>query len=132
MTTHEFDGHIDMQSLEDPPYHEPMVVMRECEEAQADFAKRFGTSRVIREVYEDCDLHRALKNTGYTIRRKDYYRNGKYTGKVKDYYAPVVEGKQFPDWMQDHSAEPRYLRGRGGNMYPAEFVEMYPYTFGKR
>ena len=27
---------------------------------------------------------------------------------------------------------PKYVRGRGGRMYPAEFVEMYPYTFGRR
>ena len=56
-------------------------------------------SRVIREIYEDCDLHRALMNTGYTMYRKNYYgaceangfKAGKYTGKVVDYYAPAID-----------------------------------------
>ena len=89
-------------------------------------------SRVVREVNENCDLHKALMNTGWKIHRKPYYHNGRYTGRVVDYYAPVVEGKLFPDWMRDRSAEPRYVRGRGGNSYPAELIEMYPYTFGRR
>jgi len=87
-------------------------------------------SRVIREVYADCDLHKALMNTGYVVRREHYYQKGMYTGKVKDFYTPVIESKQFPDWMRDWSAEPRYLRGRDGNAYPSELVEMYPYSYG--
>ena len=89
-------------------------------------------SRVVREVYEDCDLHKALKNTGYAIHRKEYCPKGKSTGMVKDVYVPMVEGKQFPDWMRDRSSDPRYIVGRGGRTYPAELIEMYPYTFGRR
>jgi hypothetical protein len=33
---------------------------------------------------------------------------------------------------RDWGAEPRYVIGRGGNAYPAEFIEMFPYTYGKR
>ena len=89
-------------------------------------------SRVIREVNENCDLHQALINTGYEVRRKNYYLKGKYTGKVVYYYAPAVEPNQYPPGFErDWSAEPRYTVGRDGNAYPAEFVEMYPYTYGR-
>ena len=104
---------------------------RQLEEERAEVEKMFGTSRVIREVYEDCDLHRALINMGYEVRRENFYFNGRYTGKVKDFYVPTKEGKQFPGCVRDYSAEPRYIVGRGGNAYPAEFLEMYPYTFGR-
>jgi len=49
------------------------------------------TERVIRTPYEDCDLHRALMNTGYSMYRKDYYHNGLHTGLVVDYYAPAID-----------------------------------------
>ena len=48
-------------------------------------------SRVIRVPYENCDLHQALMNTGYAVYRKNYYENGKYTGKAVDYYAPAID-----------------------------------------
>ena len=56
-------------------------------------------SRVIREIYEDCDLHKALMNTGYTMYRKNYYgaceangfKAGMDTGKVVDYYVPAID-----------------------------------------
>jgi len=48
-------------------------------------------SRVIRTPYENCDLHQALMNTGYAVYRKNYYHNGKHTGKVVDYYAPAID-----------------------------------------
>ena len=90
-------------------------------------------SRVIREVNENCDLHKALMNTGYAIRRKNYYIKGRYTGKVVDYYAPVYNQNEVTlGGVRDWSSEPRYVRGRGGRMYPAEFVEMFPYTYGSR
>ena len=88
-------------------------------------------SRVIREPNENCDLHKALINTGYEIRRKNYDLKGMYTGKVVDYYAPVYDLNEVtPGCVRDWSAEPRYVRGRGRNSYSAEFVEMYPYSYG--
>ena len=90
-------------------------------------------SRVIREVYENCDLHQALMNTGYEIRRKNYYRDGKYTGKVIDYYVPAFDPNEMPPGcVRDWSSEPRYVQGRGGNSYSAESVEMFPSTYGRR
>ena len=89
--------------------------------------------RVIREPNEDCDLHQALINTGYEIRRANYYLNGKYTGKVKDFYAPVYDRNEVtPGCVRDRSAEPRYIRGRSGRMYSAEFIDQFPYTYGRR
>jgi hypothetical protein len=87
--------------------------------------------RVIQRPYEDCDLHQALMNTGYELYRKRYYINGKDTGKDIAYYAPDYSKKPMPEGcVRDWSAEPRYVRGRGGNFYPSEFVAMYPYTYG--
>ena len=40
-----------------------------------------------------------------------------------------MPGGRMPEGYWD--AEPRYTRGRGGNAYPAEFLEMYPYTYGR-
>jgi hypothetical protein len=40
-----------------------------------------------------------------------------------------MPGGRMPDGYWD--SRPRYVRGRGGNAYPAEFIEMYPYTFGR-
>ena len=89
-------------------------------------------SRVVRKPNEDCELHQALMNTGYVIYRKNYYLNGMYTGKVVDYYAPVCDSnEELPGCERDWSAEPKYVIGRGGNRYPAEFVAMYPYTYGR-
>jgi hypothetical protein len=89
-------------------------------------------SRVIREPYEDCDLHKALMNTGYEIRGEKYYLNGMYTGEWISYYAPAIEANKYPPgFVRDWSAEPRYIIGRGGNAYPAEFIEMFPYTYGR-
>ena len=48
-------------------------------------------SHIVREVYEDCDLHKALMNTGYSMYRKTYYHNGLYTGLAVDYYAPAIK-----------------------------------------
>ena len=50
-----------------------------------------SNSRVIQEQYEECDLHKALMNTGYEVHRKDFCIRGKDTGKVVDYYAPAVD-----------------------------------------
>jgi len=90
-------------------------------------------NRVIRTPYEDCDLHRALMNVGYTMYRRNYYgKDGKDTGKVIDYYAPAIKTNEImPGCVRDWSAEPRYVFGRGGNSYPAELEEMYPYTYGR-
>ena len=57
-------------------------------------------SHIIREVYEDCDLHKALMNVGYEIYRKDYYIAGKYTGKKVDYYAPAID---YTTWQGSES-----------------------------
>ena len=89
-------------------------------------------NRIVRPVFEDCDLHRALMNTGYVVYREAYYAHGKYTGRVKDYYAPKVDPNWYPPGcVRDWAAEPRYTVGRGGNTYPSELVEMYPYTYGR-
>jgi hypothetical protein len=63
-------------------------------------------SHVMREVYEDCDLHKALMNVGYKVYRKNYYENGKYTGKVVDYYAPAI------DYTTQKSESPSAIRWR--------------------
>ena len=61
----------------------PLKIRQLCERA--------GNERVIQVPYENCDLHQALMNTGYAVYRKNYYYNGKYTGKVVDYYAPAID-----------------------------------------
>ena len=48
-------------------------------------------SHIIREPYENCNLHKALMNVGYEIYRKHYYIAGKYTGKKFYYYAPATD-----------------------------------------
>ena len=53
--------------------------------------EKSSNPRVIQEPYEDCDLHKALMNTGYEVHRKDFCIRGKDTGKVVDYYAPAVD-----------------------------------------
>jgi hypothetical protein len=59
-------------------------------------------SRVIREPNENCDLHQALINTGYKIRREHYSHNGMHTGKVIDYYAPAIDYTTYKS--ESHSA----------------------------
>jgi len=58
-------------------------------------------SHVMKEVYNDCDLHKALMNVGYAIHRKNYYVDGMYTGKVVDYYAPAID---FSSQMRESPA----------------------------
>ena len=41
-----------------------------------------------------------------------------------------MSGGRMPEGYWD--SRPRYIRGRGGNAYPAEFIEMFPYTYGRR
>jgi hypothetical protein len=91
-------------------------------------------SRVVREPLTNCPLHKALMNVGYEIYRKNYYEKGtgKCTGKVVDYYAPAYDpNKILPGCVRDWSSEPHYVIGRGGNAYPAEFIDMYPYSYGR-
>jgi hypothetical protein len=79
-------------------------------------------SRVIRSPNEDCDLHQALINTGYEVRRENYYLKGKYTGKVKDFYAPVYDPNELiPGCVRDWANEPRYRLGEDGNAYPYSY-----------
>jgi hypothetical protein len=40
-----------------------------------------------------------------------------------------MPGGRMPDGYW--ASSPRYVRGRGGNSYPAEFIEMYPYSYGR-
>jgi len=88
-------------------------------------------SDVTREVYEDCDLHRALMNTGYKVYRKKCYEGGRLIRTV-DFYVPEDYREwEPPEWMIDRSGDCCYRMGRGGNFYPVEFLEMYPYTYGK-
>jgi hypothetical protein len=53
------------------------------------------TDHVIRVPYEDCDLHMALMNTGYSMYRENYYHNGLYTGLVVDCYAPTIDYSSY-------------------------------------
>jgi hypothetical protein len=86
--------------------------------------------RVFQKPYEDCPLHQALMNTGYELYRKQYCVNGRDTGKFVAYYAPDYSKKPIPEGcVRDWSAEPRYIRVKGGNCYPVEVVEMAPYTY---
>jgi len=89
--------------------------------------EKSSNPRVIQEPYEDCDLHRALMNTGYRIIREEYRIRGKDTGKKIDYYAPESKN-EFPAWMIENPLQGAYKVGGGGRIYPAEVYEMYPYT----
>jgi hypothetical protein len=42
MTTHEFDAYFDMQPLEDPPYHEQVLMMEEFERTREATLKQQG------------------------------------------------------------------------------------------
>jgi len=42
MTSHEFDAYLDMQPLEDPPYHEQIAVMHELERTRESALKQQG------------------------------------------------------------------------------------------
>jgi hypothetical protein len=64
--------------------------------------ERSSNPRVIQEPYENCDLHQALINVGYEIRRKTYCINGKDTDKVVDYYAPAIDYTTYKS--ESHSA----------------------------
>ena len=65
-------------------------------------------NRIVQEVNENCELHQALINTGYAIYRKNYYLDGKYTGRVVDYYAPVFDRNEvIPGCVRDWATEPR-------------------------
>ena len=84
-------------------------------------------------MYFDCDLHRALMNTGYIIASNFNPFRSEWKP-LKTWYVPKpdvpnpnagVPKYEQGDWQL------RYVRGRGGNTYPAEFLEMYPYTFGR-
>ena len=87
-------------------------------------------SHIMREVYENCDLHTALMNTGYVIERKDYSINGKYTGKKVDFYRPAYEpmdtnvmSTTFTTFSDSGSAlyqttSPIYVQGADGKDYP--------------
>ena len=82
-------------------------------------------SRVIREIYTDCDLHTALMNTGWRMRRENYYEKGKYTGLVKDYYEPVPD----PDKWSSMRATEMDLQEMYGNSAVQEYKAMNPYSY---
>jgi hypothetical protein len=42
MTSHEFDAYLDMQSIEEPPYHEQLAVMHEIEHTRETTLKQQG------------------------------------------------------------------------------------------
>jgi hypothetical protein len=66
------------------------------------------------------DLEWALTKTGW-----DKFYHGKGFPSPTGYHWKVWRpGTPFID------SPLRYVRGRGGNFYPAEFVEMFPYTYG--
>jgi len=92
-------------------------------------------------------LHQALENVGYTLYQGHYA--GRYTARCflveptgnyqcKDIgrslyrHRPLsAENQALLDRARKRwAAEPQYVVGRGGNMYPAEFVEMFPYSYG--
>ena len=41
-STHEFDAYLDTQPLEEPPYHEQLLIMQQFEEAHKSELKRQG------------------------------------------------------------------------------------------
>jgi hypothetical protein len=86
----------------------------------------------VRRPLEDCPLHEALMNVGYEVYHKDIINSqGFDTGEDRCYYAPAYDpNKMPPGCVRDWSAEPRYVRGLGGNFYPADFVETFPYYKG--
>ena len=89
-------------------------------------------SHIMREVYENCDLHTALMNTGYVIERKNYYQAplAKYTGKKVDFYRPAYEPDDTDvmsttfttyrevDGMVFETTSPIYVQGADGKHYP--------------
>ena len=84
--------------------------------------------RILTTPYIDCDLHKALMNVGYEIRRAHHYKNNQWTGDMKEYYAPSVDPNEIiPGMSRDWATEPRYVSGRGGHTYSASFVETFPY-----
>jgi len=96
-------------------------------------------------------LRMALDNVGYEVYlSKEWWCDGKRRcfltepttefpnkdfGKAVAKFSPCCE--PLTDLAGDlerdtrgFGTEPRYAIGRGGNSYPAEFVEMFPYTYG--
>ena len=70
------------------------------------------------------ELHKAMMSAGW------YADTRWVNGRWRDVY--VTERPLWIDGIvPDRSAEPHYVIGRGGNTYPAEFVEMHPYSYGR-
>ena len=42
MSSHEFDAYLDMQSIDDPPYHEQIAIMHELESIRETALKQQG------------------------------------------------------------------------------------------
>jgi len=92
-------------------------------------------------------LHQALENVGYSLYQGHYA--GRYTARCflveptgdfqcKDIGRSIYKPRPLSDEEQAMlerararwADEPQYVVGRGGNSYPAEFVEMFPYSYG--
>ena len=82
-------------------------------------------SRIVQEIYTDCDLHTALMNTGWRMRREKYYEKAKYTGLVKDYYEPIPD----PDQWSSMRATERDLQEMYGNSAVREYAASNPYSY---
>ena len=67
------------------------------------------------------DLEWALTKQGWC---KSYHGAG-FASPTGYHWKAWRPGKPFID------SPLQYVVGRGGNSYPAEFVEMYPYTYGR-
>jgi len=68
------------------------------------------------------DLEWALTTQGYC---KFYHGKG-FASSTGYHWVVWRPGKPFID------SPLRYVQGRGGKTYPAEFIEMFPYTYGRR
>jgi len=49
-STHEFDAYLDTQPLEEPPYHEQLLVMQGFEEAREAALKQQGARKVLQSL----------------------------------------------------------------------------------
>ena len=68
------------------------------------------------------DLEWALTTQGWC----KFYHGADFASPAGYHWEVWRPGKPFIDNPL------RYVRGRGGNSYPAEFVEMFPSTYGRR
>ena len=68
------------------------------------------------------------------IRGNDVFLYRMTDAERKDYFADEQKKDPFPPkstGVTSFGGEPRYVQGRGGNTYSVEFIQMFPYTYGR-